>query len=151
MTKCLVSNTENCKNCYKCIRNCPIKAISFENNRAAIIHENCILCGSCYNVCPQKLKKVRNDVFAVKRLIEGGKVYVSLAPSFVSYYANSDIQCMRETLRKLGFEDVEETAVGATIVKKAYDEMEASFERLALAEAELAKYENQKEYENKKR
>ncbi len=123
MTKCLVSNTENCKNCYKCIRNCPIKAISFENNRAAIIHENCILCGSCYNVCPQKLKKVRNDVAAVKRLIEGGKVYVSLAPSFVSYYTNSDIQCMRDTLRKLGFEDVEETAVGATIVKKAYDEM----------------------------
>ena len=30
---------------------------------------------------------------------------------------------MRNTLKKLGFTDVEETAIGATIVKKAYDDM----------------------------
>ena len=87
MERCLVSKTDNCKNCYKCIRSCRIKAISFENDRASIIHEDCVLCGSCYNICPQRLKVVRNDVDKVKAIIAKGKTYVSLAPSFVSYYS----------------------------------------------------------------
>ena len=123
MERCLVSKTDNCKNCYKCIRSCRIKAISFENDRASIIHEDCVLCGSCYNICPQRLKVVRNDVDKVKALIAKGKTYVSLAPSFVSYYSESDILCMKDTLKKLGFADVEETAVGATLVKNAYDRL----------------------------
>jgi uncharacterized Fe-S cluster-containing protein len=56
-------------------------------------------------------------------MLESEKVIVSLAPSFVSYYENSDIGCLSETLKKLGFYEVEETAVGATIVKKAYDQL----------------------------
>ena len=123
MEKCLTSKTDNCKTCYKCIRSCPIKAISFENNRASIIHEDCVLCGTCYNVCPSKLKVIRNDLTVVKKMLESEKVIVSLAPSFVSYYEDSDIVCMSETLKKLGFYEVEETAVGATIVKKAYDQL----------------------------
>ncbi len=120
---CLISKTDDCRTCYKCIRNCPLNAITFENNRASIVHQDCILCGTCYNVCPQNLKVIRNDVPKVRRLLETGKVIASVAPSFISYYENSDIDCMRETLQKLGFYDAEETAVGATIVKNAYDEM----------------------------
>ena len=124
MQYCLTSNTNDCRNCYKCIRHCPIKAISFEDGKAEIIKEDCILCGKCYNVCPQDLKVIRNDTEKVRRLVTySEKVVVSLAPSFISRYPDSDIRCMRNTLKKLGFFDVEETAVGATIVKKAYDEM----------------------------
>lgn len=122
-THCLISKTENCKNCYKCIRSCPIKAISFENNRATIIHEECILCGTCYNICPQQLKEVRNDVNRVKGLLKWNKVIASVAPSHVAYYENTDISAIRNALLQLGFSAVEETAIGATIVKKAYDEM----------------------------
>ncbi|MBR2545064.1 MAG: 4Fe-4S binding protein, partial [Erysipelotrichaceae bacterium] len=122
-THCLISKTENCKNCYKCIRSCPIKAISFENNRATIIHEECILCGTCYNICPQQLKEVRNDVNRVKGLLKWNKVIASVAPSHVAYYENTDISAIRDALLQLGFSAVEETAIGATIVKKAYDEM----------------------------
>ena len=53
----------------------------------------------------------------------GKKVIVSLAPSFLANYRNSSIRTMKEVLKKLGFYDVEETAIGATIVKRAYDEM----------------------------
>ena len=70
MERCLTSKTDNCKTCYKCIRSCPIKAISFENNRASIIHEDCVLCGTCYNVCPSKLKVIRNDINKVKKMLE---------------------------------------------------------------------------------
>ena len=124
MQYCLTSNTNDCRNCYKCIRHCPIKAISFEDGKAEIIQEDCILCGKCYNTCPQDLKVIRNDTEKVRRLVRySERVVVSLAPSFISRYPKSDIRCMRNTLKKLGFTDVEETAVGATIVKKAYDEM----------------------------
>ncbi|MBQ1342331.1 MAG: 4Fe-4S dicluster domain-containing protein, partial [Erysipelotrichaceae bacterium] len=85
-THCLISKTDNCKNCYKCIRSCPIKAISFENNRANIIHEECILCGTCYNICPQQLKEVRNDILKAKGLLRQNKVIASVAPSHVAYY-----------------------------------------------------------------
>ena len=124
MQYCLTSNTSDCRNCYKCIRHCPIKAISFRDDKAEIIAEDCILCGKCYNVCPQHLKEIRNDTDRVRRLVKySEKVIVSLAPSFISRYPDSDLNCMRNTLQKLGFTDVEETAIGATIVKKAYDDM----------------------------
>lgn len=124
MDFCLESRTTNCKNCYKCIRNCPIKSISFAGNKATIIKDNCILCGKCYLVCPQEVKVIRNDVEVVKRLFKNSKkVYASLAPSFISYYSYTSLDEIDNALKKLGFYQMEETAIGATIVKKAYDEM----------------------------
>lgn len=122
MDYCLISKTSNCKNCYKCIRHCPIKAISFKDNKAEIIQEECILCGKCHLVCPQKLKIIRDDIHVVKEMLTNQKVIVSLAPSFISYFHTS-FDNVKAALLKLGFYDVEETAVGATIVKKQYDKI----------------------------
>ncbi len=122
MEYCLISKTINCKNCYKCIRHCPIKAISFKDNKAEIIQEECILCGKCHLVCPQNLKIIRDDTKIAKELIKKHDVIVSIAPSFVSYY-HAGISKVKEALLKLGFKDVEETAVGATIVKKQYEKI----------------------------
>ena len=46
---------------------------------------------------------------------------VSLAPSFIANYDGISISSMREALQKLGFFDVEETALGATMVKNEYE------------------------------
>ncbi|MDY3889500.1 MAG: [Fe-Fe] hydrogenase large subunit C-terminal domain-containing protein [Bacilli bacterium] len=124
MVYALGTKKNDCKNCYKCIRSCPTKSISFVDNQASIIKDDCVLCGKCYLSCPQGAKEIRNDVSKVKDLINSGKkVIVSLAPSFLANYRNSSIRTMNEALKKLGFYDVEETAIGATIVKRAYDEM----------------------------
>lgn len=124
MDYCLTSKSNDCKNCYKCIRHCPTKSISFSNNQASIIHDECVLCGRCYLNCPQGTKVIRDDIDKAKKLIASGKqVIVSLAPSFVANYRGSTIDTMRKALLALGFSQVEETAIGATIVKKAYDEM----------------------------
>ncbi|MDD3334678.1 MAG: [Fe-Fe] hydrogenase large subunit C-terminal domain-containing protein [Eubacteriales bacterium] len=114
-------NKNNCADCYKCIRTCSVKAITFANDLAEIVHEDCILCGSCFVTCPQKAKQIRNDVSKVKAAIAAGKkVICSLAPSFIADFRIAGIEVMREALVKLGFTDVEETAVGAQMVSDRY-------------------------------
>lgn len=121
---CLTLKKSNCKNCYKCIRHCPVKSIRFSGNQAYIIGNECILCGQCFVVCPQNAKQIVDETEKVRVLMQGeDPVIVSLAPSFVANYEGVGIGAMREALKKLGFYDVEETAVGATIVKTEYERM----------------------------
>ncbi len=123
MAECLTLKKSNCKNCYKCIRHCPVKSIRFSGNQAHIIPEECILCGHCFVVCPQNAKEIVDETEKAKVLINSGApVYVSLAPSFIANY-DAGIESMRAALKKLGFADAEETAIGATIVKREYDRM----------------------------
>lgn len=123
---CLTLKKSNCKNCYKCIRNCPVKSIRFSGNQAYIIGNECILCGRCFVVCPQDAKQIVDETEKAKVLLQSGDpVIVSLAPSFIANYNGVGIQAMTKALKQLGFTDVEETAVGATIVKTAYEEMAA--------------------------
>lgn len=124
MTDYLKLKTSNCKNCYKCIRNCPVKSIAFSRDQANILGEECILCGQCFVACPQNAKEIRNDIGKAKELIESGfPTYVSLAPSFVANYNKVNLASMRKALKELGFTEVEETAIGATIVKKEYEKI----------------------------
>ncbi len=124
MSNCLTLKKSNCKNCYKCIRHCPVKAIRFSGNQAHIIGNECILCGQCFVVCPQNAKEIVDETEKAKVLLQtGDPVIVSLAPSFIANYDGVGIESMREALKKLGFYDVEETAIGATIVKKEYERM----------------------------
>jgi iron only hydrogenase large subunit-like protein/uncharacterized Fe-S cluster-containing protein len=114
----------NCKNCYKCIRHCPVKSIRFSEAQADIVGEECILCGQCFVACPQNAKEIRNDVSAAKALLKSGApVYASVAPSFVANYDNMTIRSMEKALKGVGFSGAEETAAGAAIVKNQYDRM----------------------------
>ena len=124
MPNCLTLKKSNCKNCYKCIRHCPVKAIRFSGNQAHIIGNECILCGQCFVVCPQNAKEIVDETEKVKVLLQSADpVIVSIAPSFIANYEGVGINAMRKALKKLGFYDVEETAVGATIVKTEYERM----------------------------
>ena len=124
MPNCLTLKKSNCKNCYKCIRHCPVKAIRFSGNQAHIIGNECILCGQCFVVCPQNAKEIVDETEKVKVFLQAReKVIVSLAPSFIANYDGAGINSMRTALKKLGFYDVEETAIGATMVKTEYERM----------------------------
>lgn len=129
MAECLLTKDSNCKNCYKCIRSCPVKSLKFTDGQAHIIRNECILCGECYVVCPQNAKQIRNDVSMAKDLIASGKkVFASIAPSFAANYPGTCIEDFNKALTRIGFEAAEETAVGAAIVKKEYEKMVASHE-----------------------
>ena len=122
--ECLTLKKSNCKNCYKCIRHCPVKSIRFSGNQAFIIGNECIMCGQCFVVCPQDAKQIVDETEKVKVLLQSGDpVVVSLAPSFVANYDGVGIEAMRDAIKKLGFYDVEETAIGATIVKREYEHL----------------------------
>jgi len=102
-----------CNDCYKCIRDCHVKAIRIQGGSASVINQKCIACGHCVTICPVGAKKVRNDIDKVKSLLlTGKKVYVSLAPSWAGVY-NFSKEKMIATLKKLGFAGVSETALGA--------------------------------------
>ena len=124
MSNCLTLKKSNCKSCFRCVRKCPIKAIRFSGNQAHIIGNECILCGNCVVQCPQNAKEIADGIEKVNVFIQSGDpVIVSLAPSFIANYDGVGIEAMRRALKKLGFADVEETAIGATIVKREYERM----------------------------
>jgi len=113
----------NCKNCYKCVRYCPVKAIEIKNHCAQIIEDECILCGNCTVVCPQKAKEDISDIPLLAEVLRAGKIVIaSIAPSFAAYF-NITYSDMKEALKKLKFADAYETAEGAYLVKTEYERL----------------------------
>lgn len=112
----------NCKNCYRCIKVCPIKAIRFNDDvQAEIMPVDCVLCGHCLEACPQNAKTITSDVGKVKEMIRSGHtVFVSLAPSFLGSFDLPEPGSMVTALQKLGFAGVMETAEGAVQVSREY-------------------------------
>ena len=105
--------SNECHDCYKCVRECLVKAIKIENGHASVIPEKCIACGHCVKACPSNAKRVRVDIDQAKNLILAKKdVYVSLAPSWSGVFEYSP-EKMISILKKLGFKEISETALGA--------------------------------------
>jgi iron only hydrogenase large subunit-like protein len=106
-----------CRDCYKCVDRCPVKAIRVQNGRMSVISKMCIFCGNCVRNCPASAKKVRGDVGAIKKLFERGiKVYASVAPSFPAEFFGFTPAQFVSALKRLGFHAVSETALGADYV-----------------------------------
>ncbi|MDE6028871.1 MAG: 4Fe-4S dicluster domain-containing protein [Clostridiales bacterium] len=117
----------NCKNCYKCLRACPVKAIDAQGGQAKIIESRCILCGHCTQVCPRNAKSVHNDSDAILRLLQKSpKVIASVAPAFVASFGLSSFEPMRTALKAVGFYDAFETSEGAAAVTAEYKKLLAT-------------------------
>jgi len=111
----------NCKNCYKCIRNCPVKSIRVVGHQARIMPMGCVLCGQCIVVCPQNSGVVADATEKIKPLLNSGApVIASVDPTYSAYFSGTGFEALRQSLRKLGFTDAEDAAVGAQIVRDEY-------------------------------
>ncbi len=109
----------NCKNCYKCIKNCSVKAIKMINDQAQIIEDRCVACGKCFLVCPQNARNILSDLGKVVEAIKNNKkVIVSIAPSYLGIYKNP--YKLIGALKKFGVHAVEETAIGAAKITELY-------------------------------
>ena len=121
MEEILRLKKSNCKNCYKCIRHCPVKAIRFSAGQAHVVVDECVLCGQCFSVCPQNAKQISCDMEKVRVMLMAEQVYASVAPSFAAAFPGIGIDALEDAMKRLGFAGVEETAIGATIVKNEYE------------------------------
>jgi iron only hydrogenase large subunit-like protein/uncharacterized Fe-S cluster-containing protein len=124
----LISTVQaSCRDCYKCVRSCPVKAIRVINGHAEVVEERCIGDGRCVRVCPQNAKKVENSMDGVEKLIRSeSKVAVSLAPSFTGAFRLGNPGQMVAALKKMGFNYVEETAEGAALVAEEHRRLVAT-------------------------
>ena len=113
-------SSANCKNCYKCIRTCVVKAIEVKDDQAQIVEERCIACGQCLVVCPQNARNILSHVDEVKEKIKAGEeVIATLAPAYRGFFEESDK--MITGLKKIGFSNVQETSIGAEMVSREYE------------------------------
>ena len=108
------TNKARCRDCYRCVRVCPVKAIRMSEGQAYVVEGRCIGCGTCVRECPQRAKSYRNDTQRAERLFAPGvMVAASVAPSFAAAFPQFQRQRLPSALRQLGFAYVGETAIGA--------------------------------------
>lgn len=122
-----------CRNCYKCVRICDVKAITVRDEQAQIMNDQCILCGHCLEACPQNAKTVISDLDRVKGYLRDKiPTVISLAPAYLGILKYRDPGQVVTALLKLGFTMVRETAEGAAIVTNEYDKLltEGSMENI---------------------
>lgn len=113
----------NCRSCYKCLRSCPVKAIRIKNDQAKIVQERCVACGQCLAVCPQNARQIKSDLYKIKNAIITGKTTIAIvAPSFAGAFSLDSPGQLAASLKKLGFQRVEEVALGAQVVTNLYKE-----------------------------
>lgn len=116
----IYSDGSLCRGCYRCVRECPIKAIKVSGGKAIISKSRCIYCGKCVSACPVNAIRIRSDIERVKLAIHSGrKAICSIAPSFVSEFPEKDKELLA-ALYKLGFSGVSETAMGAKLLLDAF-------------------------------
>ena len=111
----------SCRDCYKCVRSCPVKAIKVTGGHAEVVESRCIADGHCVLVCPQQAKKVTDGKGLVHDfLLAKKKIAVSLAPSFVALDNFSNPGMLIAALRELGVAYVTETAEAAELVAEEH-------------------------------
>ncbi len=117
----IYTETTSCRDCYKCVRACPVKAIQIKDGNAMIVKDRCVYCGKCVHICPNNAKKVRDDRERAKLAIASGRTVIcSLAPSYSSEFSGHEAELLT-ALKRLGFSMISETAIGATLVSEALD------------------------------
>jgi len=119
--KPIYTEINNCRDCYRCVRHCPVKAIQIKDAHAEIVYKRCTFCGTCVIECPNSVKVIRDDTDSVRMaFLSKRKVIASLAPSYVSEFRGYEDNFVR-ALYRLGFDAVSETAIGASLVSQALD------------------------------
>lgn len=104
-----------------CRRDCPTGAIEIDSRKKAVIdHDKCIACGACVYKCPFGAIQEKSEILPViERLRKGHEnMYAIVAPAFASQFEYADLGQVIHGIKKLGFKDVIEVALGADLVVK---------------------------------
>ncbi len=117
----IITVKENCRKCYACVRNCPVKAIRVDKNYAEVINERCIGCGNCIKICSQKAKIITDDASECKRLLTDPNPPIAiLGCSHPAFFNDVSSGQLVTGLRRLGFSEVHEGAAGVDLLSDSY-------------------------------
>jgi len=115
-----ISETK-CRQCYRCVRECPTNALKIDHGKVKRIWSRCILCGLCYQYCPHDAVIVQTGVKRVLDLLDSGeKVILGLDPTFPAVLDKGTTGQLVTALKKLGFTEVWEAAIGGDLAAGAY-------------------------------
>lgn len=112
--------TDACQGCVarSCIGSCRFGAISFSRGRSTIDPEKCRNCGMCMDACPFGAVMERSEVLPVLRALASGRhVTALMAPAIVGQFPGGPARIVT-ALRRLGFSDVMEVALGADVTSQ---------------------------------
>ena len=133
-----------CVKCGRCVNSCPYSAIvkterpcaaacgmgaihSDEHGRAEIDYDKCVSCGMCLVNCPFGAIVDKGQIFQLIQSIKrGDEVVAIVAPAFINQFPGMTPAKLKEAMRRLGFADVDEVAIGADLctIDEAKDFME---------------------------
>ena len=134
-----VIDKEKCIECGKCVQSCPynaiihqqrpcvqsckVKAITMNEEKKARIDMNkCIMCGACVYQCPFGAIQDKSFIMDCIDILQGSenntkyKVHAVIAPAIVSQFKYAAIEQVITGIKKLGFHQVTEAALGADVV-----------------------------------
>ncbi|NLL70237.1 MAG: 4Fe-4S binding protein [Epulopiscium sp.] len=132
-------DSNKCKECGKCKEACPYNAISevmrpcmracgahalsiTEDKKAEIDNDLCIQCGACVYQCPFGAIMDKSYIVDIIKLLKEAKenpnlrVYGVMAPAISSQFTYAKIGQVVSGIKKLGFHNVVEAALGADII-----------------------------------
>lgn len=129
------SKCKECGQCYQacpynaivdimrpCRRACPVDAIQVgEDGRVTIDDEKCIRCGACISACPFGAVSDSSRILEIIDAIKSEKpVYAMVAPAAEGQFGvDITMDSIREGLKKVGFTDMVDVAIGADFVSDA--------------------------------
>jgi len=124
---------ENCRKCYSCVRNCPVKAIRVKQHYAEVIHDRCIGCGKCIRVCSQKAKVIADCIEETERLLAGKDPVVAvLGCSYPAFFNDVRPGQLASGIKRIGFGEVHEGASGVELIRNEYGRLKGQAEGLPL-------------------
>jgi len=111
---------QNCRKCYSCVRNCPVKAIKVKKDSAEVIHHRCIGCGECLRVCSQKAKVIEDAIDQTSTfLAEDREVIAVLGTSYPAFFSEVRPGQLANGIRRLGFSEVHQGAFGVELIRNS--------------------------------
>lgn len=106
-----------------CVKACGVNAISIDSKKKATIdNDKCIQCGACVYQCPFGAIEDKSyvcdiiDLLKKSKVDKKSKVYAVIAPAISSQFIYAKIGQVVTGIKKLGFYDVVEAALGADII-----------------------------------